>query len=570
MAPNNQYIAELLQTMGLITSEQAKEALEHAHAHNGNVVDVLAKGQIVDRNEVIKKLAEASDMDTVSLADTEIPPEVLKTLPADLALRYRVVPLYATEDLLKVAIGDPFDVETLDSLHYVLNIPVEGVVAPIDEIDQAIRRYYPESADAMATMLEQMSERSVAPSHGSSIEMIGDSDVTEADTPIIKLVSLIIYEAFRNHASDIHLEPLEKKFQIRYRIDGVLHEVESPPRRLQSAIVSRVKIMANMRIAEKRLPQDGRIQIRIKGRDLDLRVSTVPGNHGEAIVMRILDKESLQYGLSQLGFYADDQQQFERLIELPDGILLVTGPTGSGKTTTLYSCLNHINRPDRKIITVEDPVEYQLKGINQVQVHNEIGLSFSLALRSILRQAPNIIMIGEIRDLETAEIAVNASLTGHLVFSTLHTNDAPSAITRLLDLGVKPFLVASSIRAIMAQRLVRKICSHCKQEVRISDNERYSLGRLAEQVEQATLHKGVGCKECVYTGYRGRTGIYEVFLVDDLVQHMIYQRASSTSLREKAREQGMRTLREDGIRKCMSGVTTLQEVFRVTMGDQIT
>jgi general secretion pathway protein E/type IV pilus assembly protein PilB len=415
-------------------------------------------------------------------------------------------------------------------------------------------------------MLEEMTEGAVQ-TPGEVPRLEGEDEVTEADAPIIKLVSLIILEAFRSRASDIHLEPLEKKFRVRYRVDGVLHEVESPPKRLQSAIVSRVKIMANMSIAEKRLPQDGRIQINVMGRDLDLRVSAIPSSHGESIVMRILDKESLQLGLPKLGFLSDDQQTFERLIGLSDGILLVTGPTGSGKTTTLYACLNYINRPDRKIITVEDPVEYQLSGINQVHVRSDIGLTFASALRSILRQAPNIIMIGEIRDMETAEIAVNASLTGHLVFSTLHTNDAPSAVTRLIDIGVKPFLVASSVRGIMAQRLVRKVCEKCKEPAQADERELRLLGPAAARVAEAQLYRGRGCADCNHTGYRGRLGIFEILVINDEIRHMIYERISASQLRGRARELGMRTLREDGLRKVVSGVTTLDEVFRVTMGD---
>ena len=419
----------------------------------------------------------------------------------------------------------------------------------------------------MATILQEATEGTVTGAGKDVPKLEGEDDVTDADAPIIKLVSLIILEAFRSRASDIHLEPLEKKFRVRYRVDGVLHEVESPPKRLQSAIISRVKIMANMSIAEKRLPQDGRIQINVMGRDLDLRVSSVPSNHGESIVMRILDKQGLMLGLPSLGFFSDDQQTFERMIGLSDGILLVTGPTGSGKTTTLYACLNYINKPDRKIITVEDPVEYQLGGINQVHVRTEIGLTFGAALRSILRQAPNIIMIGEIRDKETAEIAVNASLTGHLVFSTLHTNDAPSAVTRLIDIGVKPFLVASSTRGIMAQRLVRKICEKCREPMKAADNELRMLGPLAQQFAEAQIFHGRGCADCNHTGFRGRIGIFEIFVINDEVRHMIYERVSSASLRQKARELGMRTLREDGLRKVLAGQTTLAEVFRTTMGD---
>jgi len=375
-------------------------------------------------------------------------------------------------------------------------------------------------------------------------------------------------EAYRNRASDIHIEPLEKRLRVRYRIDGMLHEVDNPPKRLQPAIISRIKIMANMSIAEKRIPQDGRIQIPVMGRTLDLRVSSLPTNHGESIVMRILDKSTLMLGLADLGFFSDDQQKMEKLISLPDGIFLVTGPTGSGKTTTLYACLNSINKPDRKIITVEDPVEYQLTGINQVQVNADINLTFASALRSILRQAPNIIMIGEIRDLETANIAVQASLTGHLVFSTLHTNDAPSAVTRLIDIGVKPFLVASSCRAIMAQRLVRRVCQKCREPYTPSDYEMEILGLKSEEVGKATIYRGKGCPDCARTGYRGRTGIYEVFTLDEEVRQLIYERVASNTLRARGRELGMRTLREDGVRKILSGMTTPEEVISITQGDE--
>ncbi|NQT91132.1 MAG: Flp pilus assembly complex ATPase component TadA, partial [Lentisphaerae bacterium] len=353
----------------------------------------------------------------------------------------------------------------------------------------------------------------------------------------------------------------------RYRIDGVLHEVDSPPKRLQSAIISRVKIMASMKISEKRVPQDGRIQVNILGRELDLRVSSIPCNHGESIVMRILDKQNLALGLPKLGFLSDDQDSFERLIQLPDGIILVTGPTGSGKTTTLYACLSFINRPDRKIITVEDPVEYQMSGINQVQVRDDIGLSFSAALRSILRQAPNVVMIGEIRDKPTANIATEASLTGHLVFSTLHTNDAPSAVTRLLDIGVKPFLVASSLRAVMAQRLVRCICENCKEPYEADEATLQLMGVVGEAAVGTQLWKGRGCNTCNLTGYSGRKGIFEIFLVSDEIQRMIFEKVPASELRIRAREMGMRTLREDGMRKAMTGMTTLDEVLRVTMGD---
>jgi general secretion pathway protein E/type IV pilus assembly protein PilB len=360
---------------------------------------------------------------------------------------------------------------------------------------------------------------------------------------------------------------MEKRFRVRYRIDGVLLEVENPPKRLQLSIISRLKIMANISIAEKRIPQDGRIQIMMNARQLDLRVSSLPTAHGESIVMRILDKEGLQLGLPELGFFSDDQKELERLISLPDGIVLVTGPTGSGKTTTLYSCLHYINKPDRKIITVEDPVEYQLNGINQVPVRADIGMTFASALRAMLRQAPNIVMIGEIRDLETAEIAINASLTGHMVFSTLHTNDAPSAVTRLIDIGVKPFLVSTSLRATLAQRLVRKICAKCRQPYTPTSSELRSLGINAAQAAAATFARGAGCATCNGTGFRGRLSIVELFLVNEEIQRLIYENSGSARLWDKARSFGMRTMREDGLRKVTSGLTTIDEIVTITVGD---
>ncbi len=567
MTSNDDYILEILENVGLISREQAVAARQIAAQDDEPVMDVLARDGGVSKLDMLKALAGQFGMETITLTGLDIPREVLDMVPGDVAQRYKVVPVFKHESVLTVALGDPLDVDTLDGLRYVLKCNVEGVVAPPEEIEKAIANYYGRATGAVEGMLQEITEGTLALPEDVKKQLVGDENVTESDAPIIKLVSLIIMEAFRSRASDIHLEPMPKKFRVRYRIDGVLHEVDSPPKRLQSAIISRVKIMANMSIAEKRVPQDGRIQINVMGRDLDLRVSSIPTNHGESIVMRILDKAGIALGLPQLGFFSDDQQIFERLITLSDGIILVTGPTGSGKTTTLYACLNTINKPDRKIITVEDPVEYQMSGINQVQVRSDIGMTFSAALRAILRQAPNIIMIGEIRDLETAEIAVNASLTGHLVFSTLHTNDAPSAVTRMIDIGVKPFLVASSTRAIMAQRLVRKICEKCKEPYEAREAELRLLGPAAKQLASAQLFHGKGCADCQFTGYRGRLGIYEIFQIDDQVRNLIFEQVSSTELRIKARELGMRTLREDGLRKVVAGITTLEEILRVTMGD---
>ncbi|MFC1497459.1 type II secretion system ATPase GspE [Verrucomicrobiota bacterium] len=565
MTTNDEYVLEILLENGIVESGQVEEIRAAIEPDGMSVVDALLANDILTEADILGAIANQFGMEVISIAGQNIPTEICELVPPDIARRYHVVPVYKSEDVLTVAMSDPLNFDILDTLRYVLKCNVEGVIAPRDEVQSALERYY--AAESSIGMLDQITDDTVDVEMAGTDNIAEDANATDSDAPIIKLVSLIILEAFRNRASDIHLEPLEKRFRVRYRIDGVLHEVDSPPSRLKSAIISRVKIMASMKISEKRIPQDGRIQVNILGRELDLRVSSVPSNNGESIVMRILDKQNLALGLPKLGFFADDQQTFERLIGLPDGILLVTGPTGSGKTTTLYACLGYINRPDRKIITVEDPVEYQMSGINQVQVHEDIGMTFSAALRSILRQAPNIVMIGEIRDKETANIATEASLTGHLVLSTLHTNDAPSAITRLLDIGVKPFLVASSVRAVMAQRLVRCICEHCKEPYEPTPNELQMLGAGSEHFTDVQMVKGRGCSKCTLSGYHSRKGIFEMFLLNDEIQKMIFEKVSSSYLRERAREMGMRTLREDGLRKVAAGITTLDEVMRVTMGD---
>jgi type IV pilus assembly protein PilB len=496
-------------------------------------------------------------MDYVDLKRLDVNPGVASRLPADAAVRFRVVPIAEGGGTLVIAVTDPLDFDALDSLRHVLTVEPEFVVASDSAIKQRQLDFYASQLDS--DQIAKLDSQAIAVTEG-----LGDG----GDAPIIKMVYQILQEAYQNRASDIHIEPTENDMRVRYRIDGALHKVQSHPLRLLASVISRIKIMTGtMAISEKRLPQDGRIQAKFGGGDLDLRVSTIPTSCGESVVMRILDKSSLTIGLPQLGFFSDDQANFEEIIRLPDGILLVTGPTGSGKTTTLYACLNAINKPDRKIITVEDPVEYLLSGINQVQVKEAIGMTFAAALRSILRQAPNIIMIGEIRDLETASIAINASLTGHLVFSTLHTNDAPSAVARLADIGVKKFLIASAVRAIMAQRLVRGICKDCGQPTEIGLKEVRSLKLTEEQLAKAEIKQGVGCRTCRMTGYKGRMGCFEIFNITEEVRLLINGDESTSGLRRRARELGMRTLREDGIRKVLAGKTTASEVIRVTMAD---
>lgn len=555
--------------MGVVTNDQVAEARQEADSTGEGVVDTLVAKKYLRSADVAQAKASQTGTEYISLGEMKLTDDVIKAVPGPIAKRFNVIPIFRDDELnsVTVAVSDPSDLDLIDGIRHALNKEIDLRVASEEDIQAALSRYYGSKNDSVSKMIQDITEGEVQISTLAKVEASADSATVDADAPIIKLVNQIIVDAFKARASDIHLEPLASKFRVRYRIDGVCHEMKGPPKRLQGSIIARLKIMSNMSIAEKRIPQDGRIQAQVGGKTIDLRVSCIPTNHGESICMHILDKEGLRLGLPELGFFTDDQQTFERLITLPDGILLVTGPTGSGKTTTLYSCLNFINRPDRKIITVEDPVEYQLAGINQVQVSESIGFTFAGALRSMLRQAPNIVMLGEIRDLETASIAINASLTGHLVFSTLHTNDAPSAVTRLIDIGVKPFLVASSTRALMAQRLVRKICKKCGEPYVPTESELKALGIDQEKAANAKFMKGRGCENCKNTGYKGRFGVFEVFVIDDEARKLIYEKVPSSVLRLRAREMGMRSLREDGARKVLAGLTSPEEVIRATVAD---
>jgi general secretion pathway protein E/type IV pilus assembly protein PilB len=567
VAANDDYLIDWLVEMGLVSQEQLASAREESAVNGERLVDILLAKKVIRSVDVAQAKAAHFGYEFINLGELRLSDDVIAAIPPPVAKRYRAIPVAKHDHTVAVALADPSDLDVVDTLQRMLNADVELRVATDDDIDAALNKYYRAADDSVNRMIQDITEHEVEVGLPNKEVEADDHSVVEADAPIIKLVNTLIVEAFKARASDIHLEPLSKKFRVRYRIDGLLHEMKSPPKRLQAAIISRLKIQSNMSIAERRIPQDGRIQTQVVGKLIDLRVSCIPTNHGESIVMRILDKEGLRLGLPELGFFTDDQQTFERLIGLPDGILLVTGPTGSGKTTTLYSCLNFINRPDRKIITVEDPVEYLLSGINQVQVNEAVGLTFAGALRAMLRQAPNVIMLGEIRDVETATIAINASLTGHLVFSTLHTNDAPGAVTRLIDIGVKPFLVASSTRALMAQRLVRKVCKKCAASYQPTETELCSLNLDPAKVTGATFLRGKGCNDCNKTGYRGRFGIFEIFVIDDEARKLIYDRVPTSVLRARAREMGMRTLREDGARKVLAGLTTADEVIRATVGD---
>ena len=558
MYSNESYLLELLQEAHLF-DDAALEDVSHKKKAQESTLEGLLSLNLVSDEQIAEVLATNSGMEYVDLGKLEIDPSVSQHVPADSAVRFGIVPIAEGGGNLVIAVTDPMDFDALGSVRHVLSVEPEFVVASESAIKQRQLDFYQSELDA-----DQIAKLDADAIAVSEVDGGGEG----GDAPIIKLVYQILQEAYQNRASDIHIEPLEEEMRVRYRIDGALHKVQSHPLRLLSSVVSRIKIMTGtMAISEKRLPQDGRIQAKFGSGDLDLRVSTVPTSCGESIVMRILDKSSLSIGLPQLGFFSDDQATFNELIRLPDGIILVTGPTGSGKTTTLYACLNAINKSDRRIITVEDPVEYLLSGSNQVQVKEDIGMTFAAALRAILRQAPNIIMIGEIRDIETASIAINASLTGHLVFSTLHTNDAPSAVARLADIGVKKFLIASAVRSIMAQRLVRTICPDCEAPAELTEKDIRALRLTPEQLSKADVKSGDGCRTCRMTGYKGRKGLFEIFNIDEEMRLLVNADESTAGLRKRARELGMRTLREDGIRKVLAGTTTSSEVIRVTMAD---
>lgn len=565
MTSADDFVLQLIEEKGLVGKDvitAERKALEERDVplseQDSKIIDALVEKRYCKYEDITKMLSQEFNIPCANLSGLDIPLSVKELLPSDEIRRLNILPIAFNEGQLELAVSDPMNMDLVDNISHILKLPIDLRLATPEEITNAIEEQY--GVKAGADMLGGEGGDSLLPTGN-------EEGVSEEEAPIIRYVHKLITEAVKRRASDIHLEPLEKRFRIRYRIDGVLIEVENPPKRLQPSIISRLKLMANISIAEKRVPQDGRIQIAYSEKEIDLRVSSLPTVYGESIVMRILDKEGLRLGLPELGFFSDDQSTFERVVGMADGIFLVTGPTGSGKSTTLYSALNYLNHPDRKIITVEDPVEYQMGGINQVQVRREVGMTFAAALRSMLRQAPNIIMIGEIRDLETAEIAINASLTGHMVFSTLHTNDAPSAVTRLVDIGVKPFLVSASLRAVLAQRLVRKNCTNCKVAYQPDSKILGAVGINEIEASKMTFMHGEGCPKCNGIGYKGRMGIFEIFLINEELQQMIYEGRTLVELRAKARELGMRSMREDGVRKVTSGLTTADEVLKVTMNE---
>lgn len=573
MTSADDFVLQLIQDKGLVPPDIIKLGREQLVSEgvpptdiDSKLIDLIVDKRYCKYEDITYLLSQEFNIPLISLQDIRVDESVLKLLPQDILRKYNVFPISSSGGQLELAISDPMDMDSVDDISHILNMSVDLRLASPEEIKRAIDDHF--GVNAYGDVFgEEIAGQNSSAAAGNTLATGNEAGVSEEEAPIIRYVHKLITEAVKRRASDIHLEPLEKRFRIRYRIDGVLIEVENPPKRLQPSIISRLKLMANISIAEKRVPQDGRIQITFNNKEIDLRVSSLPTVYGESIVMRILDKEGLRLGLPELGFFSDDQAVFERIVGMADGIFLVTGPTGSGKSTTLYSALNFLNHPDRKIITVEDPVEYQMTGINQVQVRREVGMTFAAALRSMLRQAPNIIMIGEIRDLETAEIAINASLTGHMVFSTLHTNDAPSAVTRLVDIGVKPFLVSASLRAALAQRLVRKICTNCKSVYSPDPRTLQAIGINEIEAAKITFYHGDGCPKCNGIGFKGRMGIFEIFIVNEELQQMIYEGRTLVELRTKARELGMRSMREDGIRKVGGGLTTADEVLKVTLNE---
>lgn len=566
MATRKGDFTEILLRRRSISQEQLNEAKQVSKDQNVPLSEALIRLNYATGEEVMRAVAQEHGREFVDLSEVQIPAAVIELVPESVARENAIIPLSDEGESLKVIVSNPYDIDTIEKLRFILNRRIDIALAPLESIQEAINKYYGQTEGESAdSIMQEFTDTAIDFTETTQTVATGgggDGAVDENSAPIVKLVDLMIKEALQLRASDIHIEPFEEIVRIRYRIDGIMHVRDSPPRRLLGAIVSRIKILGKMDIAERRRPQDGRIKITAGDKDLDLRVSVIPTNHGQSVVMRLLDKDNIRVTIRQLGLADDTFATFNNLIRRPNGIMLVTGPTGSGKTTTLYSALNALNRPDKKIITAEDPVEYYLPGINQCEVRHSIGLDFGRIIRSMLRQAPNIILVGEIRDLETAGMAIQASLTGHLVFSTLHTNDAPSAVTRMIDMEVPSYLVATSVIAVLAQRLVRKVCDRCKQSITLTDAILADAGISKKTAATATFVKGRGCNYCSKKGYRGRLGIYELMQVNARLRELIFKQMSATEIRKVAIEQGMRTLYNDGLWKTIRGITTLDEVYK--------
>jgi len=556
-------VAEFFIEQRVLQPSQAEDVLSEAELNGKTVAQAIIDGGFIDEPGFYQTIANGLGTDFIDLAEREIAPEILRLIPSGLARLHGALPIEMSGTTLRIALVDPFDLNVVEDLHFALGKEIYVVVSPTDQIEDLIKQYYGADTTSMEEVLKQLGET------GELLqlrEIEGDAAVeAEANaTPIIRFVDLILYQAIQDRASDIHFEPFENEFKIRYRVDGALYEMSPPPRHLALPVISRVKVMANMNIAERRLPQDGRIQKHIAGRNIDLRVSTLPTQFGESLVLRVLDRTIVNLDLEALAMPKYIYDFLLEMIEHPNGIFIATGPTGSGKTTTLYSCLRKINTIDSKLLTAEEPVEYDLEGIVQVPVNEAIGLTFARVLRSFLRQDPDRIMVGETRDLETAQIAIQASLTGHLVFTTLHTNDAPGAITRLIDMGVEPFLISSTLEAVLGQRLLRSICRHCRTTYKPSEALLAELGISRRDIGEKQFYYGKGCDACNNTGYKGRKGIYELLKISDPIRELINERAPTVTLKQKAIELGMMTLRQDGLRSIFAGDTTIEEVLRYT------
>jgi len=559
---NDKQVAELFVEQRVLEPSQAEDVLTEVELNGKSVAQAIIDGGYVDERGFFQTMAEALGTDYIDLTEYEIAPEVLRFVPAGMARLHGALPIDMIGNVLRVALVDPLDPRAAEDLHFALGKDIQVVVSPTEQIEELIKQYYGSETSSMEDVLKQLGEV------GELLQLRGDEEAAVAAeanaTPIIRFVDLILYQAILDRASDIHFEPFENEFKIRYRVDGALYEMAPPPRHLALPVISRVKVMANMNIAERRLPQDGRIQKNIAGRNIDLRVSTLPTQFGESLVLRVLDRTTVNLELEALGMPDYIYNFLLEMIHRPNGIFIATGPTGSGKTTTLYSCLRKINTIDSKLLTVEEPVEYDLEGIVQVPVNEAIGLTFARVLRSFLRQDPDRIMVGETRDLETAQIAIQASLTGHLVFTTLHTNDAPGAITRLIDMGIEPFLISATLEAVLGQRLLRTICTQCRKTYQPNEELLAELGISRRDVGERQFYYGKGCEACNNTGYKGRKGIYELLKVTDPIRELINARAPTVTLKEKAIELGMVTLRQDGLRSIFAGDTTIEEVLKYT------
>ncbi len=558
-------LSRLLEKSGLFTDLQIENLLTHQQVNGGSVAEAVADMGLARDDEFLKNLAIAMKIPFVRVGEKPIEAAVLQKIPTKAVFQYNVIPVEMEHDALRVATHDPFNPGLVDALRLASGLRIKLALSPFDDIEKAAKKFYGVGADTVEKMIQDDRIDVTA-------DILSRQDLSSLDqeASIVKFVNQIIWEAHQNEATDIHFEPMEMELRIRYRIDGVLHQTPVPAhlKRIQSAVIARIKVMSNMDIAEKRLPQDGRISLRIKNAEIDVRVSTMPTVYGESVSLRLLMRNSGLMGLDRLGLLKQDEELLSRLIHKPHGILLNTGPTGSGKSTSLYAWLHTINSVDKRIITVEDPIEYEMAGVNQVQMRPEIGLTFAVGLRHILRQDPDVIMVGEVRDRETAEIAIRAALTGHLVFSTLHTNDAAGAITRLVDMGIEPFLVASSIEGLVAQRLVRRLCNECKKPIAVDRSYLEECDFPLHRLSDGTIYEPQGCENCRNTGFRGRTGIYEIIVVTDILRSLVVTRASTTALRQQTIKEGMRSLRDDGWNKVLKGITTIEEILRVSEEDE--